>query len=213
MLQNTRTGGQMVVRSIGPTAILLAALLFAGCGDTTTEPLSSEVTGESFAASLNSGAVVNTEPINLGDQTDIQGTAAIKCLRKGTQVNVHMTGLQPNALYTIWILEFDGSSLIGLGALGNQTPAGPNDGYRNVFTASASGVGQITRLHPAGVEESVNFLPFPKFTAPSCLTDLNKFIVRGLFHDDGMAWGAVPWENFPGDPVTGSDEFDFEFTI
>jgi len=117
-----------------------------------------------------------------------------------------MTGLQPNALYTIWLLEFDGSGLIGVGALGNRTPAGPNDGYRNVFTADDSGVGQITRLHPGGVVESI-FGP-----APSCLMDLSEFIVRGFFHSDGMAWGAVPWAAFPGDPVTGSDAFDFTFT-
>ncbi|MEN8374622.1 MAG: hypothetical protein ABFS34_04175 [Gemmatimonadota bacterium] len=219
MLHHTGRDGRTAFGAVGPTAILLAALLAAGCGETATSPLSSEVTGATFAASPNSGAVVSSDVITIaGPQPNIQGTTVAKCVNGGTQINVHMTGLQPKALYTIWIVELESpgfavagfDAIIGLGALGNQTPAGPNDGYKNVFRASTSGVGQITKYHPAGPESVFG-------EAPSCLTDpalLFEFHVVGNIHADGLAWGPVPWPGFPAPepPEFGFDEFAFIIT-
>jgi len=201
------------------TAPLLVALLLAACDDTTTAP-PSEIAGEPLAAAQNSGAVVNTQVINIPaiDPTneghaialpDIQGSVTARCLNRGTQLNVHMSGLRPHGVYTIWVVQFqspgfDGTfaNLIGVGSLGGQTPSVPNDGYRNVFTASASGEGQITRIHPPGDLSMFG-------AAGDCLIDPNQLFelhVVGNYHSDGQTQGA-----FPAPPGQGFDEFAFIF--
>lgn len=221
MLHPTRTRGRAGLGAAGSATVLVATLLLSACGETTS-PLSPEVSAATFAASPNSGAVVNTDVVNVPavDPTnpgsadalpDIRGTATAKCVAGKTQISVHMTGLRPKGVYTIWIVTFESPGfdgtfdhLTGVGALGGKSGAQPNDGYLNVFTASASGVGQLTRAQPAGDLSIVG-------DVPTCLTDeadLFEFHVVGNYHADGATQGAFP---APLGPTTGWDEFAFIF--
>lgn len=193
-------------RAIGPATCFLAVLLFAGCQDgSPLAPDTLDTDGSArLAANASGGAVVNSQANNVsGEVPDVHGTAVVQCLNRGTQISIHVGGARPNALYTIWLLRFDPGSppvRIGIGALGGQTSASPNDGYRNVFSTSATGEGQITRLQPAG-DLSINGM------VPGCLLDADEFHVAAFWHDDGLTWGATP----KGAGGTGKIDFGFVF--
>lgn len=143
--------------------------------------------------------------VTAGEFSAVQGSISVKCLPSGTQVKVHLRELIPNATYRIWLLTFkdpgfdigpppDFSNVVGEGALG------PNDRSRNTFKASASGQGQITRIHPAGLLSE--FLPapapFPNEPAGDCLlTD----------HFEWHAFGAFQQPGEPGGPDVGPPAF------
>lgn len=39
--------------------------------------------------------------------SDVDGRMRLKCLEKGTHVSMHLRGLVPRALYTVWVVVFD----------------------------------------------------------------------------------------------------------
>jgi hypothetical protein len=99
-----------------------------------------------------------------GEYKNVQARAEAKCQGDGTHVVIHLSGLVPNGVYTIWVLDFNGpfpagpnpanpispngpypfGNLVGIGSLG------ANDGSENSFHASAAGEGEITAVMPPG---------------------------------------------------------------
>jgi hypothetical protein len=155
--------------------------------------------------------------VTAGEFSAVNGDIQVKCIESGTHVELHLRDLIPHATYRIWILTFeapgfhigpppDFSNLTGEGALG------PDDRSRNTFTASASGEGQITRIHPAGaLSETLPSPPFANEPVGSCLlTDLFEFHVVGAFQQPGQPAGADvgPPAFFPESAV---EQFVFVF--
>lgn len=128
--------------------------------------------------------------VTLGEFNEVTGTSKVKCLPQGTQVNLHLKNLIPNGVYTIWSLTFQSPGFDGtLSSFVNLTGQGAlasNDGSANTFTASASGEGQITRIVPSGDLSVFG-------TLASCiLTDEFEVHFVGVYHIDGMTYGAIP---------------------
>jgi len=155
--------------------------------------------------------------LTAGEFAAVKGTATAKCLRSGTQVKIHVTGLVPHGIYRAWVLTFDepGFDLTapdpfeyatGEGALG------PNDRSRNTFRASASGEGQITVIHPPGpMSEILPEPPYANVPAPTCLlTGVFEWHVFCTLQQPGQPYGpdvGVP-AAFPG---TSVEQFVFMF--
>ena len=155
--------------------------------------------------------------VTAGEFAAPRGSASVRCVPSGTLVDLHVRGLIPNATYRVWLLTFkapgfsigpppDFSNLIGEGALG------PSDRSRNTFRASASGEGQITRIHPAGtLSETLPAPPFANDPAGSCLlTDEFEWHVVAAFQQPGQPQGTDigPPALFPG---TAVEQFTFIF--
>lgn len=155
--------------------------------------------------------------VTAGEFRAVRGSISVTCLESGTHVSMHFRGLIPNATYRIWLLSFkepgfdlgpppDFANLIAEGALG------PNDRSRNTFTASSSGEGQITRIHPAGLlSETLPEPPFANEPVGRCLlTDEFEWHVVGAFQQPGQPQGkdVGPPGLFPG---TAVEQFTFIF--
>jgi hypothetical protein len=86
--------------------------------------------------------------LTLGEFKSIQGTARVLCVKSGTLVNVHLTGLQPKGIYTAWIPVTAGNIFppaLAATALGSTVESIANgDPVVNYLTASESGEGQLT---------------------------------------------------------------------
>ncbi len=91
--------------------------------------------------------------LSLAEFSTVKGTVLIEQMEGGTKVSLNLTGLIPNALYTIWNATFttpgfdptaEGMNLIGLGVVGKS------DGSENYFRASANGTGHISAFTPGG---------------------------------------------------------------
>jgi hypothetical protein len=77
--------------------------------------------------------------VTLGEFDMVMGRADVRCVRSGTHVVIHLMGLIPNGVYTLWIRVYDeGGNFYGGGAAGKP------------FTASASGNGTLSAIIPAG---------------------------------------------------------------
>jgi hypothetical protein len=110
--------------------------------------------------------------------------AAVKCLDHGTHVTLHLSGLIPDGVYTVWVLTFRSpgfdptlENLSGVGTLG--TP----DGTRNIFTASSKGEGDITAITRVGPLSAMGSI------AECALQDEFEFHVVGVYQIDGAANG------------------------
>ena len=117
----------------------------------------------------------------------VAGSAAAKCVTQGTHVVLHLSGLIPRGVYSVWSLVFRApgfdptfANLTGLGALGEA------GGGANTFRASAHGEGTLSAIVPAG--------PLSVFGAigACALTDAFEWHVVGAYHLDGQTHGATP---------------------
>lgn len=135
------------------------------------------------------------EQMTLDEFRAINGTARVQCVESGTLVNVHLTGLQPRGVYTVWVPTTAGNifppplAATALGSTVESVAAG--DPIVNDFTASASGEGQITRIQPAGTGT------FVAGTLPGCLLDAAAFEIHIAYHQNGQTNGGIP-----GPPAT-----------
>jgi len=124
--------------------------------------------------------------LTLAEWTKATVTASVKCLPDGTHAVLHMTGLIPKGVYTVWVIVFNGpfdpsfSTLVGVGALG------ANDGSQNSFQASASGEGQLSVIMPA-----TTLLAVP-YDVTDCLMDEIEVHLVGVYHFDGKTYGPGP---------------------
>ncbi len=138
--------------------------------------------------------------ITLGEFNKVSGYAKVKCINAGTHVDIHLKGLIPNGVYTIWVVTFkspgfDGTlaNVIGVGALG------PVDGSKNSFTASAAGTASLSEIMPAGVMSEFG-------SVGSCLSSEYEVQLWGAYHIDGLTHGRSP-----GDESTWVQHFFFGF--
>ncbi|MEO6288520.1 MAG: hypothetical protein ABIO76_01290 [Ginsengibacter sp.] len=138
--------------------------------------------------------------ITLGEFNKPTGYAEIDCKRQGTSVKVHVKGLIPNGVYTIWVLTFKSpgfeptfANLIGNGALGAA------DGSMNKFTASSHGTATLSATMPAG--------PLSLFgSVTDCLFSEYEVHMVAAYHLDFVTHGGMP-----GPPNTWVAQFVFQF--
>ena len=136
--------------------------------------------------------------LTLGEFNKMAGYATIKCVDKGTHVVMHLTGLIPKGIYTIWTLVyvapgFDGVNVplnrVGFGALGD-IDGGANS---NAFTASEAGTASISVMRPAGklmTDGSVN--PHPDYEIPGCFGDVFEVHLALAYHLNNTAAAPGP---------------------
>lgn len=149
--------------------------------------------------------------VTWGEFDSVQGLIYVDCLETnvveepGTGVVVLLSGLIPNAVYTIWNVtwkepgfdperdpEFE--NLVGLGALGSS------DGRQNTFRASASGLGAVGATTPGGE------LSMQGEIGACALTDEFEWHVVGAYHLDDRAHGPDL-----GPDGTAVEQFGFVF--
>ena len=125
--------------------------------------------------------------ITLAEWTKARGTAQVQCVAGGTQVTLHLTGLIPKGVYTIWVGVFTSPGMtpnfanyIAEGALG-----APN-GSQNKIVAGSDGSADLSVLHPFG-QLGEGFGP-----SLNCLLDEFEFILAGAYHPDGKTHGVYP---------------------
>jgi hypothetical protein len=141
--------------------------------------------------------------VSLAEFSSVRGTASVKCLPGGTEVQIQLSGLLPNATYTVWLLTFKApgfdsgglNNLIGVGALGRD--AGGNG---NIIYADENGLGEITEMAPGRALSA-------KGSIGNCFSqDEFETHIVGAYHLDGSTWGTTP-----GPAGTFVEQFGFRF--
>ncbi len=161
-------------------------------------------TGDATLLFDNVGHTLVTAPdghqVTLGEFNKVSGYAEIKCINAGTHVVVHLKGLIPNGVYTMWVVTFKSpgfdwttANAIGVGALG------PGDGSKNAFTASPSGTASLSATMPAGTMSEFG-------SVNNCLSSEYQVQLWGVIHMDGLTHGGSP-----GDESTWVEQFVFQF--
>lgn len=188
----------MSSRSILPS-LVLAGLVLSGCESSTVPTASGEplVAPSSTAPSLSRGDAHVTRLVGVvadpaQGETDATGRATLRCVRGGTLLTAHFTGLAPKGVYTIWII---GNAGFASGA------AGPSDGSKNWFRASGDrgehsfresegGEGELSLLVRPGDQGSFNGLNWS-----GCIdsSSLKVLVLDG--HTDGLTHGGRPGPN------------------
>lgn len=142
----------------------------------------------------------NRHQVTLGEFNKVSGWADIKCINKGTHVVVHLSGLIPNGVYTMWVVPFKSpgfeetlANVIGVGALG------PVDGSKNSFIASPAGTASLSAIMPAGLLSEFG-------SVSGCLSSEYQVQIWGAYHIDGLTHGGSP-----GDQSTWVEHFFFGF--
>src|SRR5581483_9078594 len=149
-------------------------------------------------------------PVTVSQWRAVEGVANVSVERQGTRIHLKLSKLQPNGVYTLWILGFgppgvtpDLANLAGVGALGKP------DGSQNRFVASAHGEAEFSILEQEGPYSAATVAPGAFI--PNNLFDLGAFMILGAYHPDGQTHGPVPGNagcgyavqfafNFPNDP-------------
>jgi hypothetical protein len=151
--------------------------------DENGDPIANPVVYNSFCNPINPIVAPDGHLVTFSEWVHANGSASMQCLGDaGTRVNVQLTGLLPNGVYTAWVLAFDSSgNLLGLGALGKS------DGSQNSFQADANGRGRISAVQPAG-----ELSCFP-YNVSSCLLDtpgVAEVQIHIGYHLDGQTHGS-----------------------
>lgn len=152
--------------------------------------------------------------LTLAEWTRPEPSGTARCLGDCTQVNLRLTGLIPNGVYTLWVLVFDGpfgvsgpgkpapfGHLVGVGSLG------ANDGSQNSFRASRRGDAHVNVVMPPGPLSSAG-PPFVNnhYDLKGCLLDEVEFHIVGVYHFDGQTYGPEP-----GFEHGGAEQFGIPF--
>jgi hypothetical protein len=91
--------------------------------------------------------------LTFGEFSTVRGTLTVEGREGGTRVALDLTGLIPNALYTIWNVTFhepgydpsiEENNIRGVGVIGKS------DGSASYFRASPTGTGKISAFTPQG---------------------------------------------------------------
>jgi len=124
------------------------------------------------------------------------GTAEATCVPSGTRVELHLSGLIPNADYRLWLILFkepgfdlgpppDMSNAIGEGALGERGRSG------NSFKASPAGEATVALVQPPGPMSETLPPAFANEPAGACLvTDAFEWHVVGAFQQPDQPSGS-----------------------
>ena len=140
--------------------------------------------------------------VTLAELTKATGTASLWCDSAGTHAELHLTGLIPKGIYTVFNAVPNPESPQNL-AIG---PVGASDGRDSVFKASASGQADITAVTPPGPLGTRGGMP-------SCaLTDLRALNLECGYHIDGQTYGPNPAPRGRGAAVQ-IVQLMFEFTF
>jgi len=161
-------------------------------------------TGDATLLFDKTGHTLVTAPdghqVTLGEFNKVSGYAEIKCINTGTHVVIHLSGLLPKGVYTIWTVTFKSpgfdwttGNVIGVGALG------ATDGSKNSFTASADGTASLSAIVPSGSLSAFG-------SVSNCLSSEYQVQLWGAYHMDGLTHGATP-----GDDATWVEQFVFQF--
>lgn len=143
--------------------------------------------------------------LTFAEFSSVRGRADIQCQTNAVEVELSLTGLIPNGVYTIWNVVFDDPGMdptdpmLGLDGLG---AAGKGDGSDNAFTASATGKATITVRSPGGNLSMVQNTPM----GDCPLTENFEWHVVGAYHIDGKTHGS----NL-GPDGTAIEQFGFIF--
>jgi|GEM_PF-5621267 len=151
--------------------------------DENGDPIANPVVYNSFCNPINPIVAPDGHLVTFSEWVHANGSATMQCLGDaGTRVNVQLTGLLPNGVYTAWLVLFDSSgNLLGLGALGKS------DGSQNTFTATADGRGRVSVVVPPG---ELGCFPY---NVSACLADtpgVADIQVHIGYHLDGQSHGA-----------------------
>ncbi len=124
--------------------------------------------------------------ITLGELNKVSGYVTIKCINQGTHVVVHLMGLIPNGVYTIWTETFkspgwDGTfdNEIAEGAMGAP------DGSQNAFTASSAGTASFSVMLPAGSLSEFGSIG-------NCLSSEYQVHLAAAYNLDNITHGGIP---------------------
>jgi len=153
----------------------------------------------------------NGNHVTWGEFTEVTGKAEVLCVEEGTRTTVHVDGLIPNGLYTVWNLVvdapgFDGTlESIAANAAGDN-PLGANTGTQNEFRASPTGHGYVSAITPAG--SMLRNPPDYADTRPmeACALDEFDYHVLGAYHLDDRTHGEIV-----GPPETEVVQFGWQF--
>jgi hypothetical protein len=122
-------------------------------------------------------------PVTLGDFRTAYGAITTKCTKTGTEVAVHLGGLIPHGVYTIWLAKpdpTDSSKSLGFGALGSEDGASGNS-----FIADDAGEAVLVGTNQGGKLSGFGTI------APCWLTGEPIVQVAGVFHLDDQTHGPT----------------------
>ena len=144
-----------------------------------------------------------------GEWNAVDGQVIVKCIRSGSLVVVHLSGLIPNGQYSAWVVTFKAPGFNPDPTLPNPPaanavsagPLGLQDGSENGFVADDDGEGEIVGVLPPGPMSLLHLVTFD-----GCLTDEVGFQVHIAYHIDGTTHGPTQ-----GPPCTWAVQRIFDF--
>jgi len=147
--------------------------------------------------------------LTCGEWNAVEGQVLVKCIRSGSLVVVHLSGLIPNGQYSAWVVTFKAPGFNPDPTLPNPPaanavsagPLGLQDGSENGFVADDDGEGEIVGVLPAGPMSLLHLVTFD-----GCLTDEVGFQVHIAYHIDGTTHGPTQ-----GPPCTWAVQRIFDF--
>lgn len=139
---------------------------------------------------------------------EARGRIQVRCTRQGTHTVLHLDGLIPLGVYTIWNVVFQEPGFTGEFVVPGSIPAhaigfgpaGPPSGEQSRVRASPSGRADISIMTPGGELGSAGKI------GHCALTDEFEWHVVGLYHIDGVVYGPVR-----GPDGTRAEHFAFVF--
>lgn len=139
--------------------------------------------------------------LSLAEFLAARGFVTAKCVKKGTETVIHLSGLVPKGVYTIWILKFRApgfdptfANLTGIGAIG------ASNGSQNTVRTSAAGETELAVTVKSGALSMFGNL------TDCWIADEFEVHIVGAYHIDGMSHGATP-----GPDGTFVEQFGFIF--
>jgi len=148
----------------------------------------------------------NDQQVTWGAWSGVDGSIAVTCVEEGTRIELELSGLIPHGVYTIWNVTFEPPGFTGefdapglpanVKAFG---PAGPSDGHRSMFLASADGESSFAVTTPPGALGTTGSIP-------ACALEEFEWHVVGLYHFDGRTYGPER-----GPAGTHAEQFAFVF--
>jgi hypothetical protein len=119
------------------------------------------------------------------------GVAQLTCEPGGTRVQVQLSHLIPNGVYTGWLVFFEapGFKSAMFDALTGLAPVGPPDGSESRVVADANGNATLDAVTPVGMTTVT--LPGKSQAVTPCLLDAYEVHVVAAYHIDGKTCGAT----------------------
>jgi len=150
----------------------------------------------------------DSQQVTWGEWSRVDGSIDVTCREAGTRIELELSGLIPHGVYTIWNVTFERPGFTGefdapglpanVSAFG---PAGPSDGSRSMFLASAGGTGRFAVTTPPGSLGTTGRIA-------RCALEEFEWHVVGLYHFDGRTYGSER-----GPAGTHAEQFAFVFQM